>query len=215
MQALGITWRKLATNFRASGPVSHLKKVINVAFSEKYLLYTNITVSMSMSSLGDFIEQQYEIYTGEEKKYDIRRTMHMGLSGASVGVLCHYWYKILDTFIIGKSIDMVIKKLMLDQCIFSPIMIITFFGTVALFEDNPYENFKEEVGDKFITLYRAEWMVWPPAQIINFYFLPTRFRVLYDNIISLGYDIYTSQVKHLKIEKNTPEKLNEKDSKGS
>lgn len=209
MQALGITWRKLATNVRGSGPVSGLKKVMKVAFSDKYLLYTNITLSISLSSLGDIIEQKYEIYIGEQEKIDAKRTMHMAFSGASVGVLCHYWYKVLDRFIIGKSIDMVAKKLMLDQLIFSPIMIITFFGSLALFEDDPYENFKEEVRDKFITLYRAEWMVWPPAQIINFYFLPTKYRVLYDNTISLGYDIYTSQIKHNKGLKSSQEKSKE------
>ena len=44
--------------------------------------------------------------------------------------------------------------------------------------------------------YLAEWVIWPPAQFVNFYFLPTRFRVLYDNIISLVYDTYTSHVKY-------------------
>lgn len=215
MQALGITWRKLATNVRCSGPVSHLKKAVKVAFSDKYLLYTNISLSISLSSLGDIIEQQYEIYIGEQEKIDPKRTMHMAFSGAAVGVLCHYWYKILDRFIIGKTVDMVAKKLLLDQFIFSPIMIITFFGSVAMFEENPYENFKEEVRDKFITLYRAEWMVWPPAQIINFYFLPTKYRVLYDNTISLGYDVYTSQVKHNKGLKSTPDVSKETGSKKS
>lgn len=32
--------------------------------------------------------------------------------------------------------------------------------------------------------------------MINFFFLPLRYRVLYDNTISLGYDVYTSYVKH-------------------
>lgn len=198
MQALGITWRKLAMNIRSSGPVSRMKHIGKVAFSDKYLIYTNVTISVTLSAVGDIIEQQYEIYKKEQEKLDMKRTLHMACSGAALGVLCHNWYKILDKFIIGKTTDMVIKKLLLDQVIFSPIMIITFFGSVALFEDDPYQNFKEEVQDKFITLYRAEWMVWPPAQIINFYFLPTRFRVLYDNTISLGYDVYTSQVKHNK-----------------
>lgn len=193
--ALSITWRKIATNVRSSR--GRIKKLIGVAFSEKYLFYTNITISVTLSSIGDLMEQSYEIYTKDAEKYEIRRTMHMGCSGAAVGVLCHHWYKVLDRFIIGKSFYMVVKKLMLDQIIFSPIMILTFFGSVALFEEKPFENFKEEVEDKFVKLYKAEWMVWPPAQVINFYFLPTRFRVLYDSTISLGYDIYTSQVKHL------------------
>ena len=45
-------------------------------------------------------------------------------------------------------------------------------------------------------LYAAEWLVWPPAQLVNFRFLPTRFRVVFDNVVSLGFDVYTSRVKH-------------------
>lgn len=197
MQALGVTWRKLATNVRGSGSVSKLKRTLKVMFSDKYLLYTNVGISVSLSALGDVIEQKYEVYIEAQEKFDPTRTSHMACSGAAVGVLCHNWYKFLDRFIVGRTFDMVVKKLVLDQVIFSPLMIITFFASIALFEENPVQNFKEEVRDKFLMLYRAEWMVWPPAQIINFYFLPTRFRVLYDNTISLGYDIYTSQVKHM------------------
>lgn len=198
MQAVGVTWRRLSKNISNTKSVNHLRRIVKIAFNDKYLLYTNVTISVALSSVGDAIEQGYEIYTNDLDKYDAKRTMHMAFSGAALGVLCHNWYKVLDKFIVGKTFDMVTKKLLLDQLIFSPIMIITFFGSLALFEERPLQNFKAEVRDKFVRLYRAEWLVWPPAQIINFYFLPTRFRVLYDNTISLGYDIYTSQVKHNK-----------------
>ncbi|XP_053606234.1 mpv17-like protein 2 [Plodia interpunctella] len=199
MQALGLTWKRLATKASDSSFMAgYLRRLHNTLFSSKYLLYTNVSVSVSLSALGDFLEQKYELYKGTEDKYDYKRTMHMGCSGAAVGVLCHNWYKVLDRFIQGKTVSMVFKKLVLDQLVFSPVMICTFFGSLALFEENPVENFRDEVTDKFLTLYRAEWMVWPPAQIINFYYLPTRYRVLYDNFISLGYDVYTSQVKHNK-----------------
>ncbi|XP_013190880.2 mpv17-like protein 2 [Amyelois transitella] len=197
MQALGLTWKRIATKVGPE-PMGCFKRLHNLLFSNKYLLYTNVSISVSLSALGDCIEQKYELYTGQQANYDYKRTIHMGFSGAAVGVLCHNWYKVLDRFIVGKTTSMVVKKLVLDQLIFSPVMIMTFFGSLALFEENPLENFRDEVTDKFVTLYRAEWMVWPPAQIINFYFLPTKYRVLYDNFISLGYDVYTSQVKHNK-----------------
>lgn len=196
LRSLGFTWRKVATHIQASIPVTGFKKTVKVAFSDKYLLLTNITISVSLSALGDCIEQRYELYFEDQEKYDPSRTKHMAFSGGTVGILCHFWYKTLDKFIIGKSLRMVTKKLVLDQFIFSPIAITTFFASASIFEDNPYENFIEEVRGKFLTLYKAEWMVWPPAQVINFYFLPTKYRVLYDNTISLGYDIYTSRVKH-------------------
>ncbi|XP_047993264.1 mpv17-like protein 2 [Leguminivora glycinivorella] len=196
MQSVTMGFRRLMTNFRGYSPVTKFRNVVKVAFSDKYLLYTNVTISLSLSALGDIAEQSYELYCKDLQCYDSKRTLHMACSGVAVGILCHNWYKVLDKFIIGKTFDMVVKKLLLDQFIFSPIMIVTFFGSLALFEEHPLENFKEEVKGKFVTLYQAEWVVWPPAQIINFYFLPTRYRVLYDNTISLGYDIYTSQVKH-------------------
>lgn len=54
--------------------------------------------------------------------------------------------------------------------------------------------FVNELRHKGVLLYLSEWLVWPPAQMINFFFLPTRFRVLYDNSISLLYDVYASHV---------------------
>lgn len=178
------------------------KQKTSIAFSRKYLFYTNVTLSTVISLCGDLVEQCYEYHIKEVEKIDVERTAHMAFSGSVAGVICHNWYIFLDKIIIGRSLDMVVKKLMLDQFICSPIIIMSFFATVAIFEDNPLENFNEEVKDKFWTLYKAEWVVWPPAQIINFYFLPTRYRVLYDNTISLCYDVYTSHVKHAKIEKD-------------
>ncbi|XP_075979197.1 mpv17-like protein 2 [Anticarsia gemmatalis] len=182
--------------------IKSYQKAVDKAFCPKNLFYTNLLISMGISTLGDLIEQTNEYYKKDIDNYDFHRTAHMAFSGVTAGFICHHWYNYLDTVIVGRSLGMVFKKLMMDQFICSPIVILSFFATVAIFEDNPAENFTDEVKDKFWTLYKAEWVVWPPAQIINFYFLPTRYRVVYDNTISLGYDIYTSQVKHDKSNKS-------------
>ena len=86
--------------------------------------------------------------------------------------------------------------MLLDQIICSPLTIGTFFVTLAVVEKASADEFLEELRDKSWRLYLAEWVIWPPAQMINFFFLPLKYRVLYDNTISLGYDVYTSYVKH-------------------
>ncbi|XP_077291409.1 mpv17-like protein 2 isoform X1 [Arctopsyche grandis] len=200
MQGVKTSLRYFTSALRRSPATKKLKLLTKTAFSDKYLLCTNVTISISLSSLGDYLEQKYEIYIKELETWNRTRTMHMGFSGMTVGVICHHWYKFLDRRLPGRTLVTVIKKMLIDQTICSPIVITTFFLSVALFEDITVEEFKTELKQKFWRLYAAEWVVWPPAQLINFYLLPTKYRVLYDNTISLGYDIFTSQVKHSKIE---------------
>lgn len=118
--------------------------------------------------------------------------------GVTVGVVCHYWYQILDKRLPGRTLGIVMKKVFWDQMICSPIVLSTFFLTLGVLENSTKEDVIKEIKAKAWRLYAAEWVVWPPAQIINFYWLPNRYRVLYDNTISLGYDVYTSKVKHSK-----------------
>ena len=81
------------------------------------------------------------------------------------------------------------------------------------------KDLKEKGSDLLV----AEWIVWPPAQMINFLLLPTRYRVLYDNSVSLGFDYYYSYVMYRKgkgttdteekdSEDNCEEKKDESDS---
>lgn len=163
-------------------------------FSKKYLLYTNVGISITLSGVGDFLEQQYEMASKELERWDMCRTRNMSVSGCTVGILCHYWYSYLDSKLPGRTIATVAKKVLVDQIICSPVTITVFFVTLALLENSSARQFAEEVRRKAWRLYAAEWVIWPPAQVINFYILPTKYRVLYDNTISLGYDVYTSHV---------------------
>lgn len=151
---------------------------------------------MGMSALGDVIEQNYEIITEKDRELDRKRTLNMCLSGGTVGYVCHYTYKYLDIFYPGRNIKRVFKKVVLDQIICSPIAIATFFITMAVLERPNLDEFIKETKYKASDLYILEWIIWPPAQMVNFYFLSPKYRVLYDNTISLGFDIYLSYLKN-------------------
>lgn len=157
---------------------------------------TNLGISLSLSATGDIIQQHYEILTKQQGSWDVIRTRNMAISGITVGILCHYWYIWLDRFMPGRTLRIVAKKVIVDQLILSPVQICLFFATVGALEGNKAQEIGKEILQKGHRLYFAEWFVWPIAQVINFSFLPTRFRVLYDNTISLGFDVYTSYVKH-------------------
>uniref|UniRef100_A0A336LZI3 CSON006181 protein n=1 Tax=Culicoides sonorensis TaxID=179676 RepID=A0A336LZI3_CULSO len=174
--------------------INRVKNFTTTAFSDKFLLATNVGISVSLSGVGDMIEQQYEIMKKEIDKWDKRRTLNMSVSGMTVGVFCHHWYLFLDHHFPGRSFKLVCKKVLMDQMLASPIVILLFFTTLGVLKKSTKGEVLREMKDKAMTLYLAEWIVWPTAQIINFTILPTRYRVLYDNTISLGYDVYTSAI---------------------
>lgn len=180
--------------------LKHIQIVYNrlhhAAFSKKFLIYTNIGISISLSMLGDTLEQSYERFTKQIIGWDRTRTVRMGISGFTVGIVCHFWYQYLDYIYPKRTIKAVIHKILLDQFICSPFYIGVFFLTMGLLEDKTWLEVKEEIADKAVTLYKAEWTVWPAAQFINFFFIKPKYRVFYDNIVSLGYDVYTSKVKY-------------------
>ncbi|KAL7743157.1 hypothetical protein ACLKA6_016294 [Drosophila palustris] len=166
------------------------------AFSNKFLLFTNVGISLTLSSVGDILEQQLELYNGEIVEYCSTRTRHMATSGVTVGIICHYWYQLLDKHLPGRSMRVIAKKIVLDQIICSPLYISAFFITLGILEDKDASEVWAEIKEKAWKLYAAEWTVWPVAQFINFYWVPTHYRIFYDNVISLGYDVFTSKVKH-------------------
>ncbi|CAG0913668.1 unnamed protein product [Notodromas monacha] len=181
----------LVLKFRRLGSI--VRKSTNVLFG-KHLMVTNVALSVGLSTFGDAIQQRYSKGIGGH--WDVRQSGHMGAAGASVGWCCHHWYNYLDNVLPGRSSRILIKKILVDQVIFSPIIILVFFVTVGVLERETFASITSEFVEKGKKLYTAEWFIWPPAQFVNFYFVPTRFRVLYDNTISLGFDIYTSSVKY-------------------
>jgi len=170
----------------------------------RHLFLSNLAISFSLSGLGD-IFQQYR----EQKRCNLKRTLQMSTSfGLTSGFLCHHWYNYLDRALPGRGVRVIVRKIAWDQVIFSPVCIAACLLVSAWLENSSFRQAVDETVQLGGRLYLAEWIIWPPAQFINFAFLPTKFRVLYDNVISLIYDTYTSHVKHqVPLEENFEERL--------
>lgn len=195
------------------------KYVNQVVFGRGNLLLTNCVISTAMGCLGDSIQQQYDIVVNQNStdqtctksdklnNFNWTRNLHMSAAGLTTGLISHYWYILLDARLgTMRSFTVVTKKVLLDQIIFSPINWIVYFSTVGLCEYSTVKKVTDEIIEKGMQqIYVAEWFIWPPAQYFNFYLLPLRYRILFDNFISLGFDIYSPYVKYkteLKSERN-------------
>lgn len=120
----------------------------------------------------------------------------MTLVGLSQGPLHHYLYLWMDRALPGAAIKTVFAKIGLDQVIMSPIFIISYLYSAGLLEGSSVQKCTDEITDKFATIYVADWVVWPPTQFINFYWLGPKYRVLYINGITMVYNIFLCYIKH-------------------
>jgi len=177
-------------------PAVRWRAFVNTAFSSRYLLYTNCALSVGLSGAGDVLQQTVRHMRDPNRPISARRIFNMSVSSLSFGVLSHYWYIWLDRRFVGRTIRTVLIKVALDQVILSPIMWIVYIGVLTLIERAPMKKFKLRLYNAATCMYVAEWCVWPPAQVFNFYYLPTHYRVLYVNTISLAFDWYSSYLLH-------------------
>lgn len=170
----------------------------------KYLLITNVLVSMGFSGVGDITEQMFEIRTKYQDIWNWRRTVKLTLTGLPVGLVCHYWYIFLDKRFYQNTHSVIAKKVLLSQLVFSPVCILVFFGTLGCIDRASWAEVKNNLATKGKRIYLVEWTIWPPASLVNFYFVPLKYRVLYDNIVSFGFDVYNSYIVHRYLKTASP-----------
>ena len=172
----------------------------------KYLLATNLLVSACFSGVGDITEQIFEITASYQDTWNKQRTLRLAMTGLPVGLISHYWYIYLDKHYYHMTHKTIFKKVFLSQIIFSPICIFVFFVTLGILNRSSKEEIVNNLATKGKRVYCIEWIVWPPASLINFYLVPLRYRVLYDNIVSFGFDVYNSYIVHKHLRKDPSHK---------
>ncbi|CAH0407814.1 unnamed protein product [Chilo suppressalis] len=193
-------------------PVTLLKKGVNLLksnrkystfrrgvnfFFKKNLLVTNSVTSGGFMAIGDLIQQEFEYQSHVQlKRYDWGRLSRMFIVGTLMGPMHHYYYIYLDKVLPKVDVKTAIKKIMCDQLFASPATILCFFYGMGILESKSFKQSTLEIVDKFKYVYTADCLYWPPVQFVNFYFLPTEYRVFYINFATMIFNIFLSYMKH-------------------
>lgn len=166
----------------------------------KYLIYTNTITCGGLMGLGDVIQQEIELHKKIHRDgvFNWTRTAHMTIIGLAIGPIQHWIYKYMDIFLPQRTHSSIIKKIMFDQFVVSPGCIYIFIYGIGLLETGGLDAGHKEIKEKFFTIYLADWLVWPPTQYINFAYIPTKYRVLYINVLTMLYDVFLSYIKYKK-----------------
>ncbi|CRK38978.1 Protein SYM1 like protein [Verticillium longisporum] len=159
------------------------------------LLTQSITTGILFAT-GDIVAQQ-AIEKRGTKGHDLARTGRMALYGGSVfGPVATTWFGFLARNVNFRSTAATtIGRVATDQLVFAPVMIGVFLSSMATLEGT---SPKAKLEKSYFPALTANWMVWPAVQAFNFALVPLQHRLLFVNVISIGWNCFLSALNSAK-----------------
>ena len=166
----------------------------------------------TLSFIGDaacqYVEHKYSLRTKLKMsgnfKWNLYRSCRFGAVGMTIGIQLSIWYRILATKIfVGESFGIAMKRMCIDQFLFAPWAISYVFTLNTFIDGGNFQDALNRIKDQFIPTYKVNLMVWPAAQLINFWLIPVQYRVLMANGTALWWNTYLSYRSHVNITTNS------------
>ncbi|KAF8258979.1 hypothetical protein EI94DRAFT_1814223 [Lactarius quietus] len=88
----------------------------------------------------------------------------------------------------------VIYRTWLDQTLMGPVIVGWFFTSMSLMEGRGASGVADNLSTKYAPTLMRGWLVFTPAQIVNFAVVPPHFRFLFVGGVSLVWNTYLSIV---------------------
>jgi protein Mpv17 len=143
--------------------------------------------SGSLFILGDIINQSLH---KNHHQHNWSQTIQFG----AIGFLLHgpyfrYGFTLLEKYFPGKSIKPVLLKSIAGQLlVFPPYVLLYLSITSYLNQLDPIETIKVQFPKIFVNAV----LVWPIANMITFRFVPIQHRLLFVNLVGVGWNSYLS-----------------------
>lgn len=106
------------------------------------------------------------------------------------GPLLSVWYRLLHNYVGSGGKSVALKKVALDQICFAPVCLAGFLVCVDTLQRKSFDDTKKSFRDKYPDILIANYKLWPAVQLINFYFVPLHFQVLYAQMVALFWNTY-------------------------
>jgi len=85
-----------------------------------------------------------------------------------------------------------LKRVALDQLIFAPLGLSAFFTFMTVAEGGGRREITKKFQDVYVPTLRANYILWPAVQILNFRVLPLQFQIPFVSTIGIAWTAYLS-----------------------
>lgn len=123
------------------------------------------------------------------------RLLRFALYGLCMtGPMGHFWFLALDRIVTASGPAAVLKKVLLDQLLFAPVATALFFATMKFADGKSLKDISAFLKNNLPTTLLSSYKVWPIANVINFAFVPSAYRVVFTSAVSVVWISFLSLV---------------------
>jgi len=174
-------------------PLELLVKYLQ-ALKRRPTLTKSITSAL-ISGLGDAI-YQFSKKNDQNEKISWRSIAAFAGCGLVVtGPLSHYFYIFLDHAAPQVTQFASIKRLLIDRLLFGPVYLLIILYVRSIFEGKTHREAKRKLFRTYWPILKMSYRVWTIAQYININHVPQQYRVLFSNMVALGWNVYLAAMK--------------------
>ena len=139
---------------------------------------TKTATSLTIAACGDILVQSSAVSTSES--VDVGRTARQSSFSMVMAPAAHVWFGYLARYKPATAV-------LIDQLTFAPAANVLYLSWSFALRQRTLRGLMEELEGKLLPALKASYAVWPAALLLNFSFVPLRFRVLFTNCVGFGY----------------------------
>ncbi|KAB8291084.1 hypothetical protein EYC80_009772 [Monilinia laxa] len=127
--------------------------------------------------------------------FDFERLTRFMAYGFAMAPVQFKWFQFLSrVFPITKSsaFGPALKMVAMDQLVFAPVGIANFFTVMTIAEGGGKRAVAQKLRDMYLPTLKANFMVWPLVQIINFRLMPIQFQLPFVSTVGIAWTAYLS-----------------------
>ncbi|KAH8675105.1 hypothetical protein BGZ61DRAFT_497043 [Ilyonectria robusta] len=127
--------------------------------------------------------------------FDFERLTRFMAYGFCMAPVQFKWFRFLERiFPISKTsaFGPAMKRVAFDQLIFAPFGVGVFFTVMTIAEGGGRRAVTHKLKDMYIPTLKANYVVWPAVQIVNFRLMPVQYQLPFVSTIGIAWTAYLS-----------------------
>ncbi|KAG5915286.1 hypothetical protein E4U61_004741 [Claviceps capensis] len=127
--------------------------------------------------------------------FDFERLTRFMAYGFCVAPLQFKWFRFLErAFPMTKAsaFGPAMKRVVFDQLVYAPFGVGLFFVAMTVAEGGGRRAVSHKLRDMYVPTLKANYVVWPAVQIVNFRLMPVQFQLPFVSTIGIAWTAYLS-----------------------